>query len=422
MTLKGEDNMKNVKEYEIKIEGKEWEKALDDAFKAKQKDLKVEGFRKGKCPKDIYIKKFGVESLYMDAVDAAANTAFKQVLTDNDVHPVCQPQMDVTDINDQGVAFKFTIIEKPTVKLGEYKKLKVEKEEASVSAEEIEAEITALRDKYADTVEDNEATVENGYTAVIDFEGKVDGKILEGGTGANYPLQIGSNTFIPGFEDGLLGMKIGEEKELKLTFPKDYTDALKGKKVVFAVKIVGIKKRVLPELGPDFYQDLGMEDIKTEKEFEKAISKTLLDKKQAEADNKYIDALLKKACENMEVEINEEIIADEVERILNQYKQQLQMQGLSLEQYLEFTKGSVEDLKKMMTPEAEGRIKARYLLEAIAEKEKVEVSEEDVKAELEKIAQMYATTVEEVTNMLGDKEVIQDDLKMRKALDILKGN
>ena len=414
--------MKNVKEFAIKIEGKDWEKALDDAYKAKKKDIKVDGFRKGSCPKDVYIKKFGIESLYMDAVDAAANEAFKKVMKDNDVHPVCQPQMDVTDINDKGVAFKFVIIEKPVVKLGDYKKLKVKKEDVSVSKEEIDAEIEALREKYADTEEDNDSEVEDGFTAIIDFEGKVDGEVLEGGTGANYPLQIGSNTFIPGFEEGLIGMKVGEERTLELKFPENYVDALKGKDVVFKVKLTGVKKRVLPELGPDFYADLGLEDIKTVNEFEKSISKELLAKKQHEADNKYIDALLKKACENMKIDINKEIIEDEVERILNQYTQQLQMQGLSLEQYLEFSKGSVEELKKQMEPEAENRIKARYLLEAIAAKEKIEVTKEEVEAELEKIAQMYGTSVDEVTKMLGDRELIADDLKMRRALDILKGN
>lgn len=412
----------NVKEIEVQIEGKEWEKALDDAFKNKKKDLKLDGFRKGQVPKEVYIKKFGLESLFMDAVDTCVSSAYQKALKDNNLNPVCEPAVDINHICHDCVNFKFTVIEKPEVKIGKYKKLGIKKEDVKVTAEEIKKEIDQLRDKYADIVEDNEGKVEEGKTAVINFSGIVDGKELEGGKGENYPLEIGSNTFIPGFETGLIGMKVGEEKVLNLKFPEEYVDHLKGKDVEFTVKVTGIKKRILPELNEDFYKDLGYENIKTENELESEISKHLLEHKETDAENRFIDELLKKAVEALEVDLNEEIINSEVNRILNQYREQLQMQGLTLEQYLEFTKSNIESLKKMMEPEAINRIKVRYLLEAIAEKENVEVKEEEVKEEIKKMAKMYDTTEEEIEKMIGDREMVAYDLKMRKAIDILKEN
>ncbi len=413
--------MKNIKELEITIEGEEWANILDKAFKAKKKDLKVDGFRKGAIPKDVYIKKFGLESLFMDAVDLSINDAFKKLRENNQVTPVVEPKADITHICDSCVTFKFTIIEKPEIKLGKYKNLGIKKDDVKVSAEEIQNEIKSLRDKYADVVEDNTGEVQEGSTAVINFTGKVDGKLLEGGSGENYPLEIGSNTFIPGFESGLVGMKVNEEKVLNLKFPSEYVEELKDKDVEFTVKIIGIKKRVLPELNEDFYKDLGYDKVKTETELENEISKHLLSHKETDAENKYIDELLKKACENLTVELNPEIIAEEVDRILGQYRNQLQMQGLTLEQYLEFTKSDLDSLKKMMEPEAINRIKSRYLLEEIANLEKIEVTDEEVKAETTKMAEMYGTTEEELLKMIGDQEMVAYDLKMRRAIEIIKG-
>ena len=412
--------MKNVKEFEVEIGGQEWSKTLDKAFTAKKKDLKLDGFRKGAVPKDVYIKKFGLESLFMDAVDLCINDAFKKGMDENKCNPVCEPKVDIAHICDSCVTFKFTVIERPEIKLGKYKALGVKREDVKVSADEIKAEITSMRDKYADVIEDNEGTVAEGSTAVINFTGVVDGKVLEGGTGENYPLEIGSNTFITGFETGLIGMKVNDEKVLNLKFPEEYVEGLKGKDVEFTVKVTGIKTRILPELNEEFYKDLGYDDIKTEKEFEASISKHLLEHKAADAENKYIDELLKKATDNLEVTINPEIIEDEVNRILNQYREQLQMQGLTLEQYLEFTKSDVDSLKKMMEPEAINRIKSRYLLEEIADKEKIDITDSDIKEEIKKMASTYNVSEEEIVNMIGGEDMIKYDLKMRKAIELLK--
>ena len=414
--------MKNVKEFETKIEGKAWSDALDKAFNTKKKDLKVDGFRKGNCPKDIYIKKFGIETLFMDAVDNCINDAYHKILDDNKLVPVCEPKVDIKNINADFVEFVFTVIERPEVKLGKYQKLGVKKEKVEVTDEEVEHELMHLKEKYADIVELDSGKVEKGFTAVINFSGVVDGKVLEGGTGENYPLEIGSNTFIPGFEDGLIGMEIGEEKVLKLKFPEEYVENLKGKDVEFTVKVTGLKKRVLPEMNEDFFKDLGYENVKTEAELKAEIKKHLLEHKEADAENKYIDELLRKASENIEVEINPEIIENEQNRMIDDYRNNLKMQGLSLEQYLQFTKSSIEDLKKQIEPEATSRVKIRYLLEEVSKKENVEVTDEEVKEEVNRISTAYKVPENEVIDMIGGEEIIKADLKMRKAVDIIKEN
>ena len=414
--------MKNVKEFETKIEGKAWSDALDKAFNTKKKDLKVDGFRKGNCPKDIYIKKFGIETLFMDAVDNCINDAYHKILDDNKLVPVCEPKVDIKNINADFVEFVFTVIERPEVKLGKYQKLGVKKEKVEVTDEEVEHELMHLKEKYADIVELDSGKVEKGFTAVINFSGVVDGKVLEGGTGENYPLEIGSNTFLPGFEDGLIGMEIGEEKVLKLKFPEEYVENLKGKDVEFTVKVTGLKKRVLPEMNEDFFKDLGYENVKTEAELKAEIKKHLLEHKEADAENKYIDELLRKASENIEVEINPEIIENEQNRMIDDYRNNLKMQGLSLEQYLQFTKSSIEDLKKQIEPEATSRVKIRYLLEEVSKKENVEVTDEEVKEEVNRISTAYNVPENEVIDMIGGEEIIKADLKMRKAVDIIKEN
>ncbi len=411
--------MKNVKEIEITFEGEKWAKALDDAFNMRKKDLKVDGFRKGNCPKDIYIKKFGIESLFMDAVDMIVNEAYIKVIKDNALKPVCEPQVDITHICENDVTFKFTIIEKPEVKLGKYQNLGIKKEKVAVTDEEVEHEITHLRDRFADIIEVSDGKLESGNTAIINFEGFVDGKALDGGKGENYPLEIGSNTFIPGFEEGLIGMSIGDKKTLELKFPENYLDELKNKDVTFNVELLGIKKRVLPELNEEFYKDLGYDDVKTEEELKSHVLEHLKEHKEQEAENKYIDEIIKKIVEQAEMEINPEILENEINSTINKYRQELQMQGLTLEQYLEFTKSDMESMKKMLEPDCTMRVKARFALEEIGAKEKIEVSSEELETEINKLAKEYDMAKDELLSMIGGEEAVKYDLKMRKIIDFL---
>ena len=411
--------MKNVHDIEIEIKGKDWEGILDSAFKKKNKDLKVDGFRKGKCPKNIYLQKFGVESLYMDAVDVASGKAYTDVLRENNLIPVCEPKMDIKEIDQEHVKFTFTIITRPEVKLGKYKDLGVKKEEVKVSKKEIDEEVARLCSRFAEIVVKENGEVLEGNTAVIDFEGFVDGKPLEGGNGSNYPLEIGSHTFIPGFEEGIVGMKVGETKELNLKFPDEYTKELAGKEVKFNVTVREIKERVLPELNKDFYADLGYDNIETEEEFRKEVKKVIEERKKEEAKNKYLDDVLEEASKNMEIEINPEIIDDEVHRMINQFGEQLRMQGISIDQYLQFTGQSHEDLHKQMEPEATKRVKYRYLIEEIAEAEKIEITDKEANDEAENMAANYDVSKEEFLTHFGGLEVVKYDMRMRKALEIL---
>ena len=414
--------MKNVKEITIKLEKEEWTNILKETFDKKKKDIKLDGFRKGSVTWDLYVKKFGLQSLFAEAADLALEKNYEKALKDADVVPVVQPTVDITEISEEGITVVFKFIVKPEVKLGKYTGLGVKKETAKVTKEEINTELESLRNKYAEIIVKEEGKVEKGNTAVIDFKGVVDGKELEGGSGENYPLEIGSNTFIPGFEDALVGMEIGETKDINLTFPENYVEDLKNKDVTFTVTVKEIKERKLPEVNEDFFKDLGYDDVKTQEELEAKIKEHLLEHKNHDIDNKYLDEVLKKATENMSVEINEEIIHDEIHRMINQYGEQLKMQGLSIEQYLEFTKTTMEDLENQMKPEALTRVKERYLLEAVAEEEKIEVTEKEVEEDVERISQMYGVEKDEFIKMIGGTEMVEYDVKMRKALDFLKNN
>ena len=244
--------MKNVKEITKEINNEEWTNYLKDAFNKKKKDIKIDGFRKGSVTWDLFIKKVGIETLYPDAADIAIEKEYENAFKEADVVPVIQPTVDITKLDKDGITIVYKFISKPEVKLGDYKNLGIKKETAKVTKKEVEEEIDNLRNKYADIVIKENGEVVKGNTAVIDFEGVVDGKELEGGTGENYPLEIGSNTFIPGFEDALIGMKVGETKDIDLKFPENYVENLKGKDVTFTVTIREIKERVLPEIDKNY--------------------------------------------------------------------------------------------------------------------------------------------------------------------------
>ncbi len=412
--------MKNIHEIEVELNGQDWTNILDSTITKKIKETKLDGFRKGQIPKDLYLKKFGYESVYMDAVDAALPNAYSKLLKENNLIPVLEPKIDIKTISETSVTFVFNIVTKPEVKVKSYKNVDVKKEEVTITDQEIDVEIEELRHKMADTVVKENAPVVNGNTVVINFQGFIDGKELEGGKGENYPLEIGSNTFVPGFEEGLIGLMPGEEKELNLRFPKDYVEDLKDKEVLFKVKVVEIKERVLPEINNEFFIDLGYEDVKDEAQFREKVKETLLSKKTADAEDKYVDQLINKILESMEVDINDEIIDDEVNRMLKQYEQQLQYQGINLQQYYEFTKTTEEDLRTKMKDEALKRIKTRYLLEEVSLKEKIEITDEEANDEAEKLAIMYQTTKEEFIKMMGGLDIVKYDTQMRRALDIIR--
>jgi trigger factor len=413
--------MKNVHEIEIKLEGESWTKCLDNAFKKKIKDIKIDGFRKGAAPKEVYLKKYGVESLYNDAINEAINVAYEKLLNENKLTPVIEPAVDVTGISDGSVIFKFKIITKPEIKLSSYKNLGVKKDTVKVSKEELNSEIENLRNQLAEVVIKENGKVANGDTVVIDFDGFVDGKELDGGKGENYPLEIGSHTFIPGFEEGLIGKKTNDKVELNLKFPENYVEDLKNKDVLFKVTIHEIKTRVLPELNEDFYKDLGL-DVKTKEEFENEVKKTIKERKEHEAEDKFTDDLLEAASKNLKVEINPEILSEEVHRMIDNYAHQLSHQGIDIEQYYKITGTTHDDLHKQMEPEALKRLKYRYIIEEIAEQEKIDFTEKEVEKKAKEMAENYGISLDDLIKAYGTLDVVKYDMRMHRALELLKDN
>ena len=413
--------MNNVKKVVKEYKGEIWTKAIKDAYDKIKKDVTIDGFRKGMVPYEMFVSKNGVEPLYNDAIDILLTTEYKKTLEEVKETPVVQPTVDIKDINKDGISIEYTFISKPDVKLGEYKNLGIKKETAKVTAKEVDEEITKLQTKYAEIKVKESGKVENGNTVIIDFEGFLDGKPFEGGKGENYPLEIGSNTFIPGFEEGLIGMAVGEEKDLNLKFPENYTEELKGKDVVFKVKVNIIKERVLPELNEDFFKDLGYEDVKTADELKAKVKEQIKTRKEAEIEDKYIDDCLKLAVSKMAVEINPEIIDEEIHRIIDQVSQQLKMNGLTLEQYMQFTGMTHEDLHKQYEETATTRVKERFLLEEVAKEEKIEISDKDAEAKAEEMAKNYGMTKEDLLKEFGGLDMVKYDMKMREAINIVKG-
>lgn len=413
----------NIKEIKIKIEGKKWEDAMEKAYKKASSNFQIDGFRKGKAPKNVFLKKYTQERLNFDAADACLDDAYNDMFKKaKDLEIVAQPEVTLSNISDTGVEFLFTLTLKPELKLGKYKGLGVKKDKVSVSKEEIEHEIEHLRSHYTENVVKESGNVESGDIAVIDFEGFKDGVAFAGGKGENYSLEIGSNTFIPGFEDQVIGMKVGEEKDINVTFPEDYhAEDLKGAPVVFKVKVNEIKVKRVPELDADFFEDLGMDGIDSKESLEKQVKENIKVRKESDAENKYIDDLLNEASKNVSVEIPEVMLDEELNRMVKQYEETLRMQGLSLEQFYQFTNSDESKLKEQMKEEANKRITFRLMLEEIAKVEGIEISDSDAKKEAKEMASKYNMKEEEFLNAFGGLDMVKYDLKMRKAIDVLKG-
>ena len=409
------------KEINVKIEGAEWTSALDKAFTKANAKAKIDGFRPGHAPKEVFLKKYGKESLYMDAADLCLQDAYVKILDENkDLEIVAEPEINLKDVSETGVEFTFGFILKPTVKLGKYTGLDVKREEVKVSKKEVEDTITEMRSRYAENIL-KEGTIENGNIAIIDFEGFKDGVAFEGGKGENYSLEIGSNTFIPGFEEQLIGLKSGDEKDVNVTFPENYhSEELKGAAVTFKVKVHEVKEIHIPELNEDFFEDLGMEGINSKEALESQVKENIKARKEAETENKYLDDLLEAAAKNVEVEIPEVMITEEQNRMIKQYSENLKMQGLSLEQFYQFTNSNEEALRDQMKEEAKKRVTYRLMLEEIAKNEKIKVTDEEADKEATSLAEKYHMEKSEFLKEFGGIDMVKYDMEMRKTIDILK--
>lgn len=412
--------MKKLVNY--KVSGEEWTEAKDRAFARLAKKVKVDGFREGKVPRNVFEKKFGTGDIISEAMEEKVQEKYANTIIEEKLVPVVEPKLEIVSADDEGFEVNMTFILDPEVKLGKYKELKVKKDKVKVTKEEIDHEVGHILDRYAELVS-KDGAVEEGDTAVIDFKGFKDNEAFDGGTAEGYSLEIGSHSFIPGFEEGIVGMKKGESKDINLTFPEDYmAKDLAGQDVVFNVVLHDIKKRVIPELNEEFFKDLAMEGVSNKEELEKVIEEELKVQKEYQVENKFVEDLLAKASDNMTIELDEELIEAETDRMYKEFVQRLSMQGVNEELYYAYSGAKKEDILKEMTKEAEVRLKYRYLLEAIAKEEKIEVSDEEAHHELHHMCEHYHMTEEELMKEIGSLEVVKYDVRMKKALEVLKEN
>ncbi|WEG14029.1 trigger factor [Pullulanibacillus sp. KACC 23026] len=410
----------------FEVDAASFNKALDQAFSKVSKQVNVPGFRKGKVPRVLFEQRFGVESLYQDAIDIILPEAYSKAIDETSIEPVAQPSVDIESIGKgQPVVFKAEVTVKPEVKLGEYKGLKVEAQDTDVTEEDVQKELSQLQERYAELAIKEDGAAENGDTVVIDFEGFVDGEAFEGGQSENYSLELGSNQFIPGFEEQLVGLKAGEEKDIQVTFPEDYhAEELKGKEATFKVKIHEIKAKQLPELDDEFAKDVD-DEVETLDALKEKLEKQLKERKESAAKAALQDAVVEQASANAEINIPEAMIESEVDHMLRDFEQQIQQQGLSMDLYYQFSGSDQNGLRDQMKEDAEKRVRANLTLEAIAKAENIEATDEDVDKEIEKMATMYGIAADQMKQMLamqGGPDALKGDIRIRKALDFLVDN
>ena len=424
MTATWEKKEGNLGTLTVEVSADKFNEALDQAFKKVVKDVQLPGFRKGRVPRGLFEQRFGVESLYQDAVDIVLPEAYTAAVEETGISPVDQPSIDITQIErGQPLIFTAEVTVKPEVKLGDYKGLEVEEEDTTVTDEDVNAEIEKERQRLAELVVKEEGTVEEGDTVVIDFEGFIGDEAFEGGAGKNHSLEIGSGSFIPGFEDQLIGKENNAETEVNVTFPENYhAEDLAGKEAVFKVTIHEIKAKELPELDDEFAKDVD-EEVETLAELTEKIKERLENQKKTTAENKKRESLINQASENAEIDIPEVMIENEVDRMLREFEQRIQQQGMTLEMYTQFSGQDEDQLKEQMREDAGKRVKTNLVLEAIYDQEGLEVTDEDVEKEFESMANMYQMEVEQIKQMLGGNvDMLKEDLKFTKAIDFLLEN
>lgn len=410
----------------FEVDAQSFNEALNQAFKKVVKTVNIPGFRKGKVPRMIFEQRFGVESLYQDAIDFLLPEAYSKAIDETGIEPVDQPNIDIDKI-ERGKSLVFTaeVTVKPEVKLGEYKGLKMEEQDVEVTDEDVLHQLGHQQERFAELAVKEDGTIESGDTAVIDFEGFLDGTPFEGGKGENYSLEIGSNSFIPGFEEQLIGMKAGEEKEIEVNFPEDYhAEELKGKPAAFKVKVHEIKVKQLPELDDEFAKDVD-EEVETLDELKEKIKNQLKEQKENVALNNKRDAVVEQAAENAEIDIPEAMVEREIDRMVREVEQQMSSQGITMDMYYQFSGTDEKGLREQMKENAAKRVRGNLTLEAIANAENLEVTDEDVEKDIQETAENYKMPVEQVKQLLemqGGTSVIKEDLRIRKAIDFLVEN
>ncbi|EAE7278421.1 TPA: trigger factor [Listeria monocytogenes] len=420
MSVKWEKQEGNVGKLTFEIEQEKVKEGLDRAFVKVRKTLNVPGFRKGKVPRQIFNQRFGEEALYQDALDILLPEVYSAAIDEAGIDPVDTPQVNIESM-EKGETWVLTaeVTVKPEVKLGDYKGLEVEKRETELTTEELEAELKQLQERQAELVVKEDAPAENGDTVILDFEGFKDGVAFEGGQAENHSLELGSGQFIPGFEEKLVGLKAGDEADIELTFPEEYhAEDLAGQPVVFKVKLHEIKTKEVPALDDEFAKDID-EEVETLDELKEKISKRLQEAKEESVAQAKQEEVIAKAVENAEVDIPHAMVHHEADHLMNHFAQDLQAQGLTPELYYQFTGQTEEAMHAQMEKDAEKRVKMNLVLEAIAEAENIEPTEEAIDEEISTLAEKYGMEKDAVRAALGDMSELKSDLKIRKAIDVL---
>ncbi|MFJ7826957.1 trigger factor [Psychrobacillus sp. NPDC096623] len=421
-TVKWEKQEGNNGLLTVEVAAEEVAKGLDQAFKKVVKQINAPGFRKGKMPRQIFEKMYGVESLFQDALDIILPHAYGHAVEDAGIDPVDQPEIDIVTMEKgQPLVFTAKVVVKPEVTLGDYKGLEATKLEETVTDEEIDEQLQSQQSRLAELVIKEDAIVE-GDTAVIDFEGFVDEVAFEGGAGTDYPLEIGSNSFIPGFEEQLIGAKTGDAKDVEVTFPEEYHAAeLAGKAATFKVTVKEVKGKELPELNDEFAKEVDPEVEGIDALRAKLKEVTAEEKKQLAAQT-LRDTLVEAAAANATIDIPEAMITSETDRMLQEFGQRLEQQGMNLDLYYQFSGQDEEALRAQMTEDANNRVKVSLTLEAIAKQENIEASEEDINAELEKMSTQFNMKIEDIKRALGGTDVLGNDLRFQKTVEFLVDN
>ena len=421
MSLQVERLEHNMAKLTIEVPAEEVEKALQAAYLKERGKISLPGFRKGRVPRQMIEKMYGPEVFYDEAANHMISEAYGKAYDECELEIASQPTIDVVQL-EKGKDFIFTaeVAVKPEVELGTYKGVEVEKADTEVTDADVEEELKKVQEQNSRLVAADDKEVENGDQVTIDFEGFVDGVAFEGGKGEDYPLTIGSHSFIDNFEEQIIGMNIGDEKEINVTFPEEYhAEELKGKPAMFKVKVKEIKEKVLPELDDDFAQDVS--DFDTLAEYKEDLKKNITVRKENEAKAKKEDEAIAKIIETSKMDIPEAMINTQVNRMLEDFAQRLQSQGLSVEQYFQYTGVTAEKIIEDMKPQAVKNIQSRLVLEAIVKAENIEVSDEEFEAELNKMAEQYKMEIDKIKEFMGEYESkqIREDIAIQKAVDVI---
>lgn len=414
---------KSTVKIDITLTAKEWSDAIDKAYEKTKGRYSMPGFRKGKVPKHLLEGTYGKGIFYEEAINEAFPEYYSQVLEkEPSIEAVAAPELDIKKVDDKGLEFVATVAVKPEVKLGEYKGITFKKVEYNVKDEDVEAEFKRLQERNSRMVDVTDRAVESGDSAVIDYSGSVDGVKFDGGTAEKYTLVIGSNTFIPGFEDQIIGMKAGEEKDVKVKFPDDYhAENLKGKDAVFAVKLHEIKKKELPEINDEFIKDaVGAESVEAyRKEVRERLEKQNADRAEREIE----DEIVKKITDNAETEIPDALIENQIDRMVQEMSYRLSYQGLKLEDYLKYIGKSMEDYRKDYRSQAKNIVKSQLVIEKIIADEKIEATEEDVEAKIQDMAKAQGKEAPDVKKNMAARQLdyVKNEIIIKKLFDFLKG-